>query len=569
MPEAALRILVVGGSGSFGSRLVRGLAATTPFAVIIAGRNLARSQALAEEMGESYPSGRFEAAVLDTASADAEAIRALTPFAVVDAAGPFQGADFKLARAAIAAGAHYVDIADARDFVAAFSQFDGDAKAAGVTALTGASSTPALSNAALDAITSGWQAVDTVEIAITPGNRAPRGLSVIQAILSYAGKPVRLLLDGAWQARPGWGLLARRRIGGIGPRWLSLCETPDLDIVPERFGVRRSAIFRAGLELPLLHLGLAAAAVPVRLRLLPSLRPFSELFQTLASWCSSFGSDRGGMVVEARGIDGEGRAAFSRWSLTAQAGDGPNIPVLPALAALRMLAKGGTAPGARPCVGMLDLAQIEAEFRPYRIATMIETEADEAAPLFAAALGEHFHAMPEAVRAAHAVKGWHAMEGMASITGAQGMMGKFIARLFGFPPSLPSVPVKVQMECRNGTERWRRDFGGRRFASVLTAKSGGGLEERFGPFSFALDITAGSQGLSMDVRGWRLGPLPLPRLLVPRSIATETVDDEGRFRFDVEIALPVIGRLVHYRGWLEPVSKKQETPAEPALSCGP
>ena len=37
---------------------------------------------------------------------------------------------------------HHIDLADARGFVAGFTQLDNDAKTAGVTALTGASSSP-------------------------------------------------------------------------------------------------------------------------------------------------------------------------------------------------------------------------------------------------------------------------------------------------------------------------------------------------------------------------------------------------------------------------------------------
>jgi hypothetical protein len=43
--------------------------------------------------------------------------------------------------------------------------------------------------------------------------------------------------------------------------------------------------------------------------------------------------------------------------------------------------------------------------------------------------------------------------------------------------------------------------------------------------------------------------LPLPRALWPAIEASESQDD-GRFCFDVRIALPLVGRLVHYRGWL-------------------
>ncbi len=51
------------------------------------------------------------------------------------------------------------------------------------------------------------------------------------------------------------------------------------------------------------------------------------------------------------------------------------------------------------------------------------------------------------------------------------------------------------------------------------------------------------------MRGMRCCGLPLPRALWPGIEATES-EEEGRFRFDVQIGLPLVGRLVRYRGWL-------------------
>src|SRR5580698_5619344 len=92
-------VLVVGGSGAFGSRLVDGLIAATDFDVVVAGRDLARATQLAEALGE-----RGRAIQLDATAATGEMLRATGAFCVVDAAGPFQGAEYRLARAAIAAG---------------------------------------------------------------------------------------------------------------------------------------------------------------------------------------------------------------------------------------------------------------------------------------------------------------------------------------------------------------------------------------------------------------------------------------------------------------------------------
>ena len=175
---------------------------------------------------------------------------------MIDAAGPFQGADLSFARACIAAGVDYLDLADGRDFVAAFPALDADARAAGVRAVTGASSTPAITHAALDEMTRGWTRIDSIRAGISPGNRAPRGRSVVEAILSWTGAPVRVFENGEWRTRPGWSGTRKRQVAGLGRRRFALAETPDLDLLPVRYAPREEAVFMAGLELGLLHRGL-------------------------------------------------------------------------------------------------------------------------------------------------------------------------------------------------------------------------------------------------------------------------------------------------------------------------
>ncbi|HLY91236.1 MAG TPA: saccharopine dehydrogenase NADP-binding domain-containing protein [Acetobacteraceae bacterium] len=369
----APKVLVIGGAGAFGRRLVRGLLATTDLEVVVAGRDLARAQSVVDEECVGSRVGRATAVALDTRIATAAQLRDTGAFVVVDAAGPFQRQGYHLAERAIEAGLHYVDLADSREFVSGFHVLDERAQKASVTALTGASSTPALSNAVLDHLTAGWQAVDDVEIAISPGNRAPRGLAVVRSILSYAGKPVRVWENGSWRHRPGWGAPVRKDIRGLGPRWLSLCETPDLDVVPTRFAVRRSVTFNAGLELPVMHLGLFAATIAIRLGLLQSLEPLAETFRRAADLLDGWGTDRGGMVVAVSGVGADGTQVSATWTLLAEAGDGPSIPTLPALAAVRAMASGELhRPGASVCAGVLPLDAIEREFAPYRITTHVE-----------------------------------------------------------------------------------------------------------------------------------------------------------------------------------------------------
>lgn len=548
------RVLVIGAGGVFGGHLAEGLL-RSGFSVIIGGRDAARAEAIAGRLRTAFPDGEVAVATLDTRTLTPAALKATGATIVADCAGPFQGAEPLTARAAIAAGLSYVDLADGRDFVAAFPGLDASARAAGVVALTGCSSTPALSNAVLDRLTAGWRELVSVEAAISPGARAPRGLSVMRAILSWLGRPVRVFDGGGWRERPGWSGLYWRDFGRAGRRRVSLCETPDLDLFPARFAPRERALFLAGLEPLAAHLGAALLGLGVRLtRLDPT--PLARALVALSGWAAPFGSDRGAMRVEAYGVDGEGRAARAVWRLTAEPGEGPVTPSLPALAGIRAIAAGAVAPGARACVGVLPLEAIVAEMAPHELAT--ETVVDRAA-LYARAIGPAFDALPPALRTLHETPGRSLWRGEALTEGAAGPLAMFVARLVGFPRARASGPVEVAIDADGARSVWRRRFGDHAFASVLSRpRAGGRVVERFGPMAMDLRLTPDGDRLVYAVAGWRLVGLPMPRALAPATRAHEEVDAEGRFVFDVEISAPLVGRLVRYRGWLVRVDRGSE-----------
>ena len=368
MTDAPLRVLLVGAAGSFGRRLAEGLAAEPGIRLILAGRRRASLDGLRARLG-----GTPQVCVLDRDRITPADLRALGAAVVIDAAGPFQDSRTTLIEAAIDAGCHYLDLADGRDFVAHIHRFGAAAQRANVAVLSGASSTPALSHAVLDELTEGWRRIDVLRVAISPGNRAPRGLSVLRAILSWAGRPVAVFRDGGWTTAPGWGGTREIDIPGLGPRLAALCETPDLDLLVTRYQPRHTAEFLAGLELPVLHHGLALATWPVRKGWLRSLAPLARPFRVLAALLRPFGSDRGGMVVEAAGRDADDRPVRARWSLVAGAGRGPWVPTLPALALVRRFRdKRLSFRGAGPCTGILTPEDFAADFARLGIATATE-----------------------------------------------------------------------------------------------------------------------------------------------------------------------------------------------------
>ncbi|WP_284125868.1 saccharopine dehydrogenase family protein [Parerythrobacter aestuarii] len=351
-----LNVLILGASGVFGSRLAERASLEKGVALTLAARNLTK---LKEVAGGLPGSPRCIALDRDRLTAHDLARYNL----VIDAAGPFQRSHMRVVESAIAARVPYIDLADGREFVRAFARFDEIAKGAEVPLVTGASSIPALSHAVIDELTQGWQRIDHLRVGIYPGNRAPRGLSVVEAILSYVGRPVKVFRDRQWQQLPGWGLTHREDIPGIGKRWASVCDTPEQDLLVERYQPREGAEFFAGLELGFLHLGLAAMALPVRWGWAKSMRPLARPMLAVARWFLPFGSDRGAMTVRATGRDANGDWVERRWVLQADANRGPYVPVLAALALIRRYRDGVLpASGAHVCSGILALEDFAQDF---------------------------------------------------------------------------------------------------------------------------------------------------------------------------------------------------------------
>ncbi|MEO8557554.1 MAG: DUF4166 domain-containing protein [Rhodospirillales bacterium] len=549
-----MRVLLLGGSGAFGTRLARLLASDVKLDIVIAGRDPAKAQRVASEVA------REGGATISTIACDIDADLAPTldrvrPQIVVHAAGPFQGQDYRVAQACIARSINYIDLSDGRAFVAGIATLDQAARDANVFVISGASTVPALSAAVVDAAREKFGAIDSIDIAICPGNRAPRGQAVVEAILDYVGKPIPV---GNGQ-RIGWQGLRRVTIPGVGTRWASDCDLPDTALFGARYGatnIRGSA----GLELSLLHLGLWLLSWPVRWGWIKSLRPWAKFLLRIARWSERRGSDRGGMRVMIAGKDRNGAKLTHEWSLFAEAGEGPFVPVLAAASLVRRAASGETiAPGARPCLGDVSLAQFQTIMTDLPIATGWSEDAHDHRPsLYRRVLSTRYDVMPEALRVLHDMNNGEAT-GRAEIDGAATALGGLIARLFGFPRSAEYVPVDVRFTSRHGREAWHGDFAGHRFKSVQHMGAGrwaGLLVERFGPVAFAMRVPVSPQGLDLQIVAGTFLGMPLPRFAIPVIVAGESSDEQSRFVFDVEIGLRLIGRLVRYRGWLVPTTKR-------------
>jgi len=376
-PRAAT-VVVLGGYGVFGSRVVRSLARHESIDVVVAGRN---AQA-AERFCASLPTSRVRPATLDYHAPDVAArLTKLGAAVVVDAAGPFQHRNHSLPRACAEQRIHYVDLADDRECVCSIGDLDPLARKNGVLIVSGASTVPALSTAVLDELVAGLTRVRSVEVGISPGHRGPRGLATARSILSYCGRPIPAFIARARTSEYGWGGLTRHRYPApIGARWLSNVDVPERTLWPARYATLETLRFRAGLEVGALHLGLSLLSRLVRAGVIRSLVPLAGGMLRTADLANPFASDAGAMHVEVVGDVASARTVLRRWTVIAESGDGPQIPVTPAALLVKgLLGVPGYAlmieRGALPCVGLLSLTDLEAEWRPFAIRTQSEEEA--------------------------------------------------------------------------------------------------------------------------------------------------------------------------------------------------
>ncbi|ESQ74230.1 saccharopine dehydrogenase family protein [Asticcacaulis sp. AC402] len=356
-------VLVLGGYGNFGKRICAGLA-RHGVAVIVAGRDAAKARSLAA----SLPGARGLS--LDIHRDLPPVLAREKPAVVVHTCGPFQGSDYSVARACIAAGIAYIDLADGRDFVRGFATLDAEARDAGVALITGASTVPGLSSAVIEHYRHQFARLDGVDVGISPGQKTERGLATIRAILSYVGKPLRPF---AGHPRAyGWQDIRSWTFPVFGKRWLANCDIPDLDLLPKAYGIR-DIRFGAGVELAFMQWFLWLASWPIRWGWPLDLTRFAGVLLTVSRWFDIFGSDTGGMYMTLRGEGHDGQPMRKTWTIVAEAGDGPNIPCIPAIVLARKLCEKGPGlpAGAYPCVGRVSLDDYVKELEPFEIKTCI------------------------------------------------------------------------------------------------------------------------------------------------------------------------------------------------------
>jgi hypothetical protein len=173
--------------------------------------------------------------------------------------------------------------------------------------------------------------------------------------------------------------------------------------------------------------------------------------------------------------------------------------------------------------------------------------------LYRRLLGARFDGLPARVRALHDLRGTMTWQGRADVERGRALLSRIVAALAALPSRGADQALLVTFTTCASREIWSRRFGRSHFRSVQYERRGH-LNERVGPTTFVFTPIASAQGLALRLDGFRVFGVPLPQLLHPR-VRTFEHDHAGRYHFEVEVTLPVVGLLVRYAGWLEPTDR--------------
>ncbi|MCA0402664.1 MAG: saccharopine dehydrogenase NADP-binding domain-containing protein [Proteobacteria bacterium] len=347
------RVLIIGGYGNFGQYIAKALCLNPKIKLIIGGRNIDKAKALSRQLSAAHP---IEAVYCDIFQCFSKSLSEIKPNVVIHTSGPFQMQGYQVAEACLAEGAHYIDLADSRDFVININQFNEEALAKQKLVCSGASSVPGLSSAIIEHYLPEFKELISVDYAIATAQLTNQGLATTTGVLSYAGKPFETLINGAFKKIYGWQDLRLLKFWRLNRRFLSNCDIPDLALFPQRYPTLKTVRFQAGLELKFLHVLLFLSSWLVRLHLLPALNKLARPLLKISHWFNWLGTNNSGFYMSLQGLDQNKMSKTICIEINAQHGDGLYIPCIPAIFLTEKIALGCQIPyGATPCAGLITL----------------------------------------------------------------------------------------------------------------------------------------------------------------------------------------------------------------------
>ncbi|WP_297361005.1 saccharopine dehydrogenase NADP-binding domain-containing protein [Acidiferrobacter sp.] len=346
------KVLILGGYGTCGQRITEILMQDPQVECIIGGRDTSRGQVASARLGVPFVAVDIQRqASLNTALDGV--------FAVVNTCGPFRPHDYAVAERCARRGVHYVDMADETSYILGMQGLAARAVEGGASLVSGAGSALAFSSVLAAVIAPQFDTITDIEIAALSGNRNPRGLASVRALLAVQGRPARIYEHGAWREVPGY--TKGRTVdlpGPLGRHRLYVTDAPEVEILSRRYGA--GVTYRTGFELAVLNRAHAWLGSLNRLGVIADPARFAKGLHIMQKGLRRFGKTAFGLRVVLRGE--RGGQPLVRSAGLVGGDDGLSILCTPATALVRKWMAGAGEPGAFACSGVLTLSDMTHEW---------------------------------------------------------------------------------------------------------------------------------------------------------------------------------------------------------------
>ena len=169
-------------------------------------------------------------------------------------------------------------------------------------------------------------------------------------------------------------------------------------------------------------------------------------------------------------------------------------------------------------------------------------------------MGSEFYKLPPLVQKVHI--GRNRLEGMVQVSRGN-LLAQLICTVFRFPKASEHCRLVVNCDHTDQVMLWHRNFDGLDMVSHFR-REGEYLIERLGPLVMYFKALAVDGCLRYDFRYTKLFGIRLPVWFSPRIDAQE-YEEDGHYRFSVQVTMPVVGKVISYFG----VMSVDSTPHNP------
>ena len=180
---------------------------------------------------------------------------------------------------------------------------------------------------------------------------------------------------------------------------------------------------------------------------------------------------------------------------------------------------------------------------------------DTSEALFPSLLGDAaWRDLPGPVQRMHGSAARIVARGKADVEGDNNVIARMLRRVLRLPSPGMQQTLEVCIERDGSRETWTRRFARGHMRSVLNRDTESvNLLERLGPVTLRFQLHHDANGIDWDLNRVSIFGLSMPRAWFGQVLSRSSACD-GRYAFSIDTHLPLAGRLVAYRGWLEIVS---------------